>query len=69
VSGVLVDMQVEYKDGRRDSFSLPLTDTNGYTQIEFPIGDPAPGYVVIVNLAASHGNVRGETSTAFLPWW
>jgi hypothetical protein len=69
VSGVLVDMQVEYKDGRRDSFSLPPTDTNGYTQIEFAIGDPAPGYVVIVSLVASHGNIRGETSTAFLPWW
>jgi hypothetical protein len=69
VSGAWVDVQVAYKDGRQESYSLPLTDANGYTQIEFPIGNAAPGYVVIVNLAARYGEVRGETSTAFLPWW
>jgi len=69
VPGASLEMQVQYKDGRVDQFSPGPTNANGYSQIVFALGDPAPGRAVIVNLQASHEDVEAKTSTAFLPWW
>ncbi len=69
VPGAMVEMEVQYKGGRTDRFSIGATNANGYCQLDFPIGKPAPGYVVIVNLWARYGTLTAQTSTAFLPWW
>ncbi len=69
VPGVSVRVQIEYKGEPAVEFILPPTNANGYVQFEFPIGTPAPGYVVIVNLFARLENIQATTSTAFLPWW
>lgn len=67
--GVSVEVWIEYKNDQRQQFSLLPTNANGYTQLEFPIQDAPPGFVVIVNLSARYGDVQTTTSTAFLPWW
>jgi hypothetical protein len=69
ISGASVNVRVQYKGSRTDSFTLAATNTNGYTELEFPIQGAPPGYVVIVNLVARYGDVQGDTTTAFLPWW
>jgi hypothetical protein len=69
VPGATIDMSVHYKGGRVDQFSLGPTNANGYAQIDFPVGEATPGYVVIVNLQANYRDVQSEVSTAFLPWW
>jgi hypothetical protein len=69
VPGASVAIEVQYQDGRTDRFDLEATNRNGYSQYEFGIGSPAPGYVVIVRLNARYGDLVTQTSTAFLPWW
>ncbi|MBN1582386.1 MAG: hypothetical protein JXA89_16890 [Anaerolineae bacterium] len=69
VSGASVEIQVQYTENRRESLTLPPTNANGYTLIEFPIQDAPPGYVVIVNLSVRYGDIQADTTTAFLPWW
>ena len=69
VPGASVDIEVQFQDGRTEQHSLAGTNSNGYGQLEFGFGSPAPGLVVIVNLSAHYGDLVAQTSTAFLPWW
>jgi predicted cupin superfamily sugar epimerase len=69
VAGASVEIEVQYQDGRTDQFTLGATNQNGYNQLEFGIGSPSPGYVVIVKLNARYGDLVAQASTAFLPWW
>jgi hypothetical protein len=69
VQGASVEVDVQYKSSDPEHFVLGSTNANGHTQIEFPIGNPTPGYVVIVSLSARYGDLTAQTSTAFLPWW
>jgi hypothetical protein len=69
VEGASVEIDVVYKDGQVDHLALEETNANGYGQIDFDIGSPAPGYVVVVNLIARYGELESRTSSAFLPWW
>ncbi len=69
VEDASVEIEVQYRDGRMSRFSAEETNENGYCQIDFPIEDPAPGYVVIVNLRARYGALEARSNTAFLPWW
>lgn len=69
VKGATVQMGIQYKGGRVERFALGETNANGYCQIEFSTDDPAPGYVVIVNLTARYDDLKTQTSSAFLPWW
>ena len=69
VPGAAVDIEVQYRDGRTEQLSLAGTNSNGYGQLEFEVGSPPPGSVVIVNLSARYGDLGAQTSTAFLPWW
>jgi hypothetical protein len=69
VEGVPVDIEVQYRDGRADRFTMPATNEHGYSQLGFEIGDPAPGMVVIVTLHARYESLEASTNVAFLPWW
>jgi hypothetical protein len=69
VPGASVDIEVQYQDGRTEPYALAGTNANGYSQLEFEVGSPPPGLVVIVNLNARYGDLAAQTSTAFLPWW
>ena len=69
LEGASVDVEVQYQNGRTDRFAIQETNTNGYGQIDFAIGELAPGYVVIVNLYARYAGLEARTRSAFLPWW
>jgi hypothetical protein len=69
VPGAVVEMNVQHRDGRSDQYTLEPTNANGYTQIDFGIGDASPGYVVIADLTARYQDIQARTSSAFLPWW
>jgi hypothetical protein len=69
VEGVPVEVEVQYRDGRVDRLTSPVTNEHGYSQISFAIGDPAPGVVVIVTLRARYESLEASTNAAFLPWW
>jgi hypothetical protein len=69
VEGASVDVEIRYKNGRVNRFSVEGTDANGYGQIDLEIKDAAPGYVVIVSLGARYADLEARTTLAFLPWW
>jgi hypothetical protein len=69
VKDASVDVEVQYKNGGTDRFSIQNTNANGYGQIDFAIGDLSPGYVVIVSLHARYAGLEASTRSAFLPWW
>ena len=69
VPGLLVDMQVQYKGGQTEQFSIGPTNANGYCQIEFPIAEPTPGYLVILTLRTQYQEIEAQANAAFIPWW
>jgi hypothetical protein len=69
VPGVTPEIEVVYGDGTVGRLAGGVTNDNGYSQVEFAVGDPAPGYVVLVNLTARYEGLEARTRTAFLPWW
>ena len=69
VPGASVEIQVQYNKNRADSFVLPPTNKAGLTQLDFPMQDASPGYVIVVNLSVRYGEIQATTTTAFLPWW
>jgi hypothetical protein len=69
VPGLLVEMQVQYKGGRTEQLSMGPTNANGYCQIDFPIAEPTPGYLVILTLHARYQETEAQANAAFLPWW
>jgi hypothetical protein len=69
VPAASVEIEVQYQDGHADQYALAPTNQDGYSQYEFGIGSPPPGYVVIVKLNARYGDLVTQSSTAFLPWW
>ena len=69
VPGLLVEMEVQYNGAQVEHFSMGPTNANGYCQIEFPIAEPTPGYVVILNLRARYQEIEAQANAAFLPWW
>lgn len=69
VEGVIPEIEVVYRDGTVDRLAGAVTNANGYSQADLLIGEPAPGYVVLVNLVARYEGLEARTHTAFLPWW
>jgi hypothetical protein len=69
VGGATIEIEVVYRDGTVDRLAGAITNDNGYSQAELTIGEPAPGYVVLVNLWARYEGLEARTRTAFLPWW
>lgn len=69
VPGASVEIQIQYAKDRADRFTLPPTNQAGLTQLDFPVQDASPGYVVVVNLSVRYGELQATTTTAFLPWW
>jgi len=66
---VTPQMEVVYRDGTVDRLVGSVTNDNGYSQAELQIARPAPGYVILVELAARYEGLEARTHTAFLPWW
>lgn len=68
VEGAEVNLIVCYPT--EDRHFLPLhTDAEGHAAHTFRIGNPLPGYIVIIDVTASHGEQTVITQTSFLPWW
>jgi hypothetical protein len=51
------------------AFSAPPTDTTGYTHHSFSVGDPLPGYIIVIDVTVNYGRLTATTQTSFLPWW
>ncbi|MFB0545596.1 MAG: hypothetical protein ACETWB_01680 [Anaerolineae bacterium] len=68
VEGVEVRLIARYPTEDRH-FAPPPTDAHGYTQHTFPIGDPLPGYIIVIDAIASYEGQAAATQTFFLPWW
>ena len=51
------------------AFSAPPTDTTGYTHYAFSVGNPLPGYIIVIDVTVTYGGLTAITQTSFLPWW
>ena len=64
---VPVTVQVYDRYDRRP-YIAPATNAKGYTSYTFAIGEPWPGYTVLVDVIAHYrGQVRAKTS--YTPWY
>jgi hypothetical protein len=68
VAGAEVTLVVHYVSGDR-TFSMPLTDDAGHTQITFDLDNPTPGRLVIIDATAAYQGLMTQTQTSFFPWW
>jgi hypothetical protein len=68
LSEAQVSFVAHYTTGERD-FSAPPTDTTGYTHHTFSVGDPLPGYIIVIDVTVTYGSLNATTQTSFLPWW
>jgi hypothetical protein len=66
--GAQVSFVAHYTTEDRD-FSAPPTDTTGYTHHTFSVGNPLPGYIIVIDVTVTNGNLTATTQTSFLPWW
>jgi len=66
--GAQVSFVAHYTTGDR-AFSAPPTDTTGYTHHTFSVGNPLPGYIIVMDVSVSYGSLTATTQTSFLPWW
>jgi hypothetical protein len=68
VQGAMASFVAHYSDGDQ-FFEMPPTDSTGYTSYTFDVGDPLPGYAVVVDVGATFGERSASSQTSFLPWW
>lgn len=68
VAGAAVSFVVHYSDGDM-VFAMPVTDDTGYTSYTFNVGNPLPGYTVVIDVHATSGRQSASSQTSFLPWW
>jgi hypothetical protein len=68
VQGALVSFVAHYSDGDR-AFDMPATDSTGYTYYAFNVGNPLPGYAVVIDVRATFDEQFDSSQTSFLPWW
>jgi hypothetical protein len=68
VPNAAVNMSIRYPDGVVVQYSLPATDSKGFTQATFPFASKALGNTE-VQVTASYGDLRQETVTSFRIWW
>jgi hypothetical protein len=66
--GAQVSFVARYTTEDRD-FSAPPTDRTGYTYHTFSVGNPLPGYIIVIDVTVTSGNLTATTRTSFLPWW
>jgi hypothetical protein len=68
LSGAQVSLVAHYTTEDR-VFSAPPSDMTGYTQQTFSVGDPLPGYIIVIDVTVTYGSLTAATQTSFLPWW
>jgi hypothetical protein len=68
LSGAQVSFVAHYTIEDRN-FSTPPTDTSGYTRHTFSVGNPLPGYIIVIDVTVTYGDLTSTTQTSFLPWW
>jgi hypothetical protein len=66
--GAQVSFVAHYTTGDR-AFSAPPTDMTGYTHHTFSVGNPLPGYIIVIDVTVTYGSLTTTTQTSFLPWW
>jgi hypothetical protein len=69
VPGVIPEIEVAYRGGTVDRLTGGITDDNGHSHVDLQVDEPAPGYVVLINLVARYEGLEARAHTAFLPWW
>jgi len=68
VKGAQVSFVAHYSDGDQ-FFDMPPTDNTGYTFYTFNVGNPLPGYTVVIDVRAISDGQSASNQTSFLPWW
>jgi hypothetical protein len=69
VPEAMVVVTIHYdKSGEKEYTCVP-TDEEGFTAREFNLLSVTPGEKVVIDVAATIGDVAGQTQTFFLPWW
>ncbi len=63
-----VAFTVRNSSGARD-LAMPQTDANGYTSVDFDIGNSTPGQIVVIEVRAALGDLSASAQTSFLPWY
>ncbi len=51
------------------TYTLPLTNSRGMTQLEVPFGQTKPGEKVSIEITVVYNTLTNRTQTSFLPWW
>jgi len=68
LQGAEVSFIARYSSGPR-AFDMPPTNRDGYTELTFPLGNPQPGYIIVIDVTVRYGGQVRQTQTSFLPWW
>lgn len=68
VTGVMSRMIVYFWDEVR-KYTLPPTDGEGKSQMDFRVEGGRPGHYVILDLLVAHQSLFRAATTSFLLWW
>ena len=64
-----VVVTVHYDESSEKEYVCVPTDEEGFTARTFNLLPVTPGENVVIDVAATIGDVAGQTQTFFLPWW
>ncbi len=68
IASASVTFIVRESSGNR-TFTMPPTDTNGYTSYTFDVGNSAPGRIVVIQVNAAYLDLLATAQTSYLPWY
>ena len=60
---------IHYDKSGKEKYPCVPTDEEGFTERTFDLLPATPGENVVIDVAATFGDVAGQTQTFFLPWW
>jgi hypothetical protein len=68
VAGAEVTLVAHYLPNDR-TFSMPVTDQAGHTQITFELNNPTSGRLVVLDATIQFQGLTTRAQTSFFPWW
>ncbi len=69
VSGALSLAKIKLPTGEEQSIILPPTNSDGFSQLQFNVGDLAANQVIQVSVDVSLGSYEATTSAWYRIWW
>lgn len=64
-----VDVKIHFPVGMEEHYSLPKTDADGITRLEFEVGKQPSNSVVILDVDVTQGELATNAGTWFRVWW